>query len=158
MHIVFLIFLISAFFSAICSSLYSRICITYVCSYCIIAQMRTVASRAHHAAGSRLFDKETLHCQKWIKKKREGYVTQDVSRGGLLPWRRACLSEAAGRLFCGAPLYHFNSPIGYDSDNCSIVYALDTHENSVDGRVRVAHAKQWTAMTGEHFWRERMYV
>jgi len=36
----------------------------------------------------------------------------------------------------GPPLYHFNGPIGYDSDNCSVVHALDTHENSVDGRVR----------------------
>jgi len=59
---------------------------------------------------------------------------QDVPRGFTSACRRACLSIAVGCLFAESPLYHFNAPIGYD--NCSIMYVLDTHENSVNGRVR----------------------
>lgn len=44
--------------------------------------------------------------------------------------------RSCGTLVREPPLYHFNGPIGYDSDNCNIVHVLDTHENSVDGRVR----------------------
>lgn len=44
--------------------------------------------------------------------------------------------RSCGTLVREPPLYHFNGPIGYDSDNCNIAHVLDTHENSVDGRVR----------------------
>lgn len=68
---------------------------------------------------------------------------QDVPRGFASACRRACLSVAVGCLFAESPLYHFNAPIGYD--NCSIVYVLDTHENSMAEFVRACETMDHNA-------------
>lgn len=86
-----------------------------------------------------------------MKKNRCATYTQDVSRGFTSVWRRACLSEAAGCLSAKPPLYHFNGPIGYDSDNRNIVHVLDTHEKFCRRPSSLAHTRQWIATTGEHF-------
>lgn len=60
---------------------------------------------------------------------------------------------SCGMLVCEAPLYHFNGPIGYDSDNRNIVHVLDTHEKFCRRPSSLAHARQWIATTAQHFWR-----
>lgn len=77
------------------------------------------------------------------EQKKRGYVMQDVPRGFASACRRACLSVDVGCLFAESPLYHFNAPIGYD--NCSIVYVLDTHENSMAEFVRACETMDHNA-------------
>lgn len=104
----------------------------------------------------RTFEKEMSVLGEY-KKKRRGYVMQDVPRGFTSACRRACLSVAVGCLFAKSPLYHFNAAIGYD--NYGTIHILDTHENSINGRARSRMRDNGRrSQTNQNFLRDARYL